>query len=147
MFDSLARDDWTLIMQCEMLAALAALYSLPLSMTRKRKIVFFIDNTGALSALLHGYASKADAARIANVFHLLVTSLECDIYFEWVPSEANISDLPSRLAYAQLFDALSPLLSPGGDAVPFDLELPGDAFAVSSDLALLFALFRSRARA
>ena len=49
--------------------------------------------------LLHpdfGYARKIDCARMVNSFHLLLAALQMRVYFEWVPSEANTSDLPSR---------------------------------------------------
>ena len=101
-WDLLSPVQKVLIMQAEMLAPLAALFSLP-KVFSGRKVILFIDNTGALSALLHGYASKPDCAAIANVFHLLVAYLSIDIWFEWVPSDANICDLPSRLAYADYF--------------------------------------------
>ena len=136
-FDALAWADVTLIMQCEMIAVLSAVFSAPESF-RGRKVIAFVDNTGALSALLHGYASKPDAARITNIFHLLVAALGCDLYFEWVPSAANISDLPSRLAYAEYFDVVRPL----GPSRRFSLTVPA-ALAATAPLAESFAFFRS----
>ena len=61
-----------------------------------RRVLHFIDNTVALSALVHGCASKLDLARMSNLYWLYAASLQCDVYLDWVPSNANISDLPSR---------------------------------------------------
>ena len=97
----LSRDDKTLIMQAEMIAALSALMSAP-SVLAGRKVIMFIDNTGALSSLLNGYSSKPDAARLCNLFHLFAAAIGCSIYFEWVPSKANIADLPSRATMAAI---------------------------------------------
>ena len=37
-------------------------------------------------------------AACSNALHLLDAALQVDAWFEWVPSKANIADLPSRLA-------------------------------------------------
>ena len=49
---------------------------------RDRAIIHFIDNTGALSALVHGYASKPDLARLVNVYHVQVVGLRCMTWHE-----------------------------------------------------------------
>jgi len=104
----------TLIMQCEIAAATWVYYSAP-HIFKSRRVIHFIDNTGALSALLHGYARKLDCARMVNSFHLLAASLRLRVYFEWVPSMANVADLPSRASepgamplYRTLFPASVP---------------------------------------
>ena len=102
-------------MQAELIAAIAAYVSLPRTVAG-RPVIHFIDNTGALSLLVHGYASRPDCARLVNAFHLLQARLKFNAWFEWVPSAANISDLPSRGAYAEFFAAL-----PGSIRVPFAL--------------------------
>ena len=60
-------------------------------------------NTGALSLLVHGYSSRPDCARLVNAFHLLQARLRFRAWFEWVPSAANIADLPSRGAWDEYF--------------------------------------------
>ena len=102
----------TYIMQGEGVGALAPLLSLP-ALFRGRSVVQFQDNTGALSALVHGYASKPDMSRIVNAYHLAQFSLRVRVWFEWVPSEANLADLPSRLEYGEFFSVL-----PGSVWVP-----------------------------
>ena len=91
----------TYIAQGEVVGALAALLSVP-DLFRGRSVIQFNDNTVALSALVNGYASKPDMARVVNAFHVAQFALGTRIWLEWVPSAANIADLPSRLEYARL---------------------------------------------
>jgi hypothetical protein len=58
--------------------------------------LFFVDNTAALSACVHGYTHATDMAILANAVHLQLASLWCHSMFMHVPGEANPSDLPSR---------------------------------------------------
>ena len=67
-----------------------------------RRAIHFIDNTVALAALVHGYAGKPDLAKIVNVFYLQAAALRTSVYLDWVPSKANIADLPSREALLEL---------------------------------------------
>ena len=54
-------------MQAECLAAITVYYSLAaLKCVHNKRILHFVDNTAALSALVHGYASKGDFARQAR---------------------------------------------------------------------------------
>lgn len=98
----LAPDKETYISQMEAMAVVAAFYSLASShpeRLRGRRVNAFIDNTAALSALVHGYTGKEDLAKISNAYHLQLASLRAAAYLEFVPSEANIADLPSRRKY------------------------------------------------
>ena len=61
-----------------------------------RGLYMFVDNIGALSALVHGYARKPDCAAMVNSFHSLVRELRCHPWAEWVPSKLNIADWASR---------------------------------------------------
>lgn len=85
----------TYIIQGELLAAVAALYTCP-DLLAGRAVYMFIDNTAALSAIVHGYARKPDCAPMVNAFHEQVKSLRCFPWAEWVPSAANIADWASR---------------------------------------------------
>ena len=91
----MARQRRTYIAQLEGLAALTPYYTFPRRFAGRR-VVHFIDNTVAQSALVHGYSSTTDMADIANGFHLLAAGLRMAAYFDYVPSKANIADLPSR---------------------------------------------------
>ena len=71
-------------------------------------MIHFIDNTGSLSNLVHGYASRADCGRLTNAFHdPSVARLRCSVWLDWVPSKVSVADLASREdGDAALLDAL-----------------------------------------
>ena len=60
-------------------------------------------------ALVHGYSGKPDLAKSVNVFYLQILSLRCSVYFDYVPSKANIADLPSRREFVRLSSELAGL--------------------------------------
>ena len=102
----LSPDAHTLIQQAELVAAVGVYRSVP-ALLRGAPVIHFIDNTGSLSNLVHGYASRADCGRLTNAFHLSVARLRCSVWLDWVPSKANVADLPSREdGDAALMDAL-----------------------------------------
>jgi hypothetical protein len=81
------------------IAEAMALASAPFSCPHKfkgRSFIHFVDNTFALSLFVHGYAARPDCALLVNQYYLLLASMQARPYFEWVPSAANLSDLPSR---------------------------------------------------
>ena len=61
-----------------------------------RRVIHFVDNTVALSKSVHGYANEPDMAAVVNSIHTCDAALGVEAWFEWVPSHANVSDLPSR---------------------------------------------------
>ena len=85
----------TLISQLELLAVIAANLTFAHLLTKQR-VMYFEDNTTALSAMIYGYSSKEDMARLANMYHLQNFNLDIFAWHEWVPSKANIADIPSR---------------------------------------------------
>ena len=85
----------TYIAQLETLAAMAPYTTWP-ERFAGRRVVHFIDNTVALSSLIHGYARQADMAEMVNAFHLYMAGLRTATYMDYVPSKANIADDPSR---------------------------------------------------
>jgi len=91
----------TYIAQLEVLAGVAVYFTYP-DRVRGRQVNHFIDNTVALSGLVHGYARKLDLARIINAFHLQIAALGANVYYEFVPSKCNVADLPSRDEYELL---------------------------------------------
>ena len=101
LFASWSTDKKTYIAELEALAALAAYSTYP-TLFAGRRVHHFIDNTVALSAMVHGYAGKPELAKAVNVFHLQNAGLRTSVYLDWVPSKANIADLPSRDAFAEL---------------------------------------------
>ena len=91
----------TYIAQLEVLAAISAYFTYP-ELFVGRRVQHFIDNTVALSALVHGYSGKADLAKMVNAFFLQMAGLRASVYCDYVPSKANIADLPSRGALREL---------------------------------------------
>ena len=122
-YSFLTPDLATYITQCELVAAVAVFYTLP-HLLRDRAIIHFIDNTGALSALVHGYASKPDLARLVNVYHVQVVGLRCMTWHEWVPSKANPGDIPTRASRAHEMSpsaAFIPMVLPPIEAIEGDV--------------------------
>jgi hypothetical protein len=86
----------THINSLELLAILAVVWTVGPAMLEDREVLFFCDNTSAMSAAVHGYARSSHMGALSNALHLALASLRCDAWFEWVPSEANCADIPSR---------------------------------------------------
>lgn len=59
-------------------------------------VIWFIDNRAALSHLITGAASSADAAEIALRVQLLLVHARARVCYEYVDSDANASDVFSR---------------------------------------------------
>ena len=87
--------------QLELLAAASAYYSLS-PWLYKHDVIHFIDNTAAASGMAKGYSPVIDSARIIHAFHALNVNLQTNVHFEWVKSEANIADMPTRNSFALL---------------------------------------------
>ena len=126
---------------CELIAGIAPYLTLP-DLFRGRDVMHWIDNTGALSALIKGYSGKPDLARITSMFHMFNCGLQSRVYFEYVESKANVADLPSR----DSFEFLNALRS-----VSVDMRLPSvDEWDASlsywRDLATANTHVRTRAR-
>ena len=92
--------------QCELLAASIVYTSMP-ELFRARQVIHWIDNTSAISCLIHGYSGKVDSALLVNAFHLFNAGLKARIHFEYVESKANVADLPSRQEFVYLLLSLA----------------------------------------
>ena len=44
-----------------------------------------------------GYSSAVDSARIVQAAHATIAGLDADVWFEYVRTDANVSDEPSRV--------------------------------------------------
>ena len=116
-----------------------AVYSTYPALFAGRKVNHFVDNSVALSALVHGYSGKPELAKTVNVFYLQMVAVRTSVYFDYVPTKANIADLPSRGAHERTRHELSGLHRRGG--APDKLLIPSvaqwtaplDSWAVRSD--------------
>ena len=75
-------------------------------MLRGRSAIFWIDNLAAKFGLQKGYSRVEDSGRIVNAFKVKQASLYLRTWFEYVPSEQNIADLPSRDAFQAMLDVI-----------------------------------------
>ena len=78
-----------------MVAAVAARITFP-DVLAGKEVIHFVDNTTALSKAVHGYANEPDMANLVNSLHICDAVLAIDAWWEWVPSKANVADLPRR---------------------------------------------------
>ena len=120
----------TYIGQFELCAALAAIISLPEEWLRGRPIELWVDNSGAVGSLVKGYSGIADCARIVNLFHFAIARIGvASIWIDYVASESNPADVPSRLhemSAAEAKVALSEFGSIMGMTLPVFATEDGD---------------------
>jgi hypothetical protein len=117
-------DRKTYIAELEALAAMAVYSTYP-DLFTGRKVNHFVDNSVALSALVHGYSGKPELAKTVNVFYLQMVAIRTSVYFDYVPTKANIADLPSRGAHERTRHELSGLRRRG--SAPDKLLIPSVA--------------------
>ena len=92
-----------------------------------RPVELWIDNSGAIGALLRGYSGVPDCARIVNMFHFAIAKLGlASLWIDYVPSESNPADVPSRLDEMSESQAASELAELGD---PMQMVLPDFADA------------------
>ena len=82
--------------QVEILAAILPYVSAP-ELFRGKRVLHWIDNTAALSAMMRGYSRSPDYARLVHAFHAFNVGLGARVYFEYVRSKGNVADEPSRI--------------------------------------------------
>ena len=94
-FAELDRPKEQYIGQLELLAAVVAYTTFPEEL-RGRRVIHWIENESAVYALVKGYSSAPDSARVVNLFQGCVAQLAVTPWVEYVQSSDNIADLPSR---------------------------------------------------
>ena len=88
----------TYIGQFELVAAIVPFVSLPAEWFSGWPIELWIDNSGAVGGLVKDYSGVPDCARIINTFHFAVARLGvASLWIDYVPTESNPADIPSRL--------------------------------------------------
>ncbi len=76
------------------------------------KVLMFVDNVPAACALSQGISKQEDLQCLSSLFHSLCAGYHVKFWIEWVPSEANIADVPSRQASTMHF-ARTSVFPPG----------------------------------
>ena len=71
-----------------------------------RSAIFWIDNLSAKYGLQKAYSKVEDSGRIINAFKVRQTTLRLRCWFEHIPSEQNIADLPSRGDYTRMMEVI-----------------------------------------
>jgi hypothetical protein len=66
---------------------------------RGRSILWFVDNIAAAAAMSRAAASSRDGSHLAGVMALSMIRLRARVWFEYIESASNPSDVLSREAY------------------------------------------------
>jgi hypothetical protein len=61
-----------------------------------RQVIHWINNESAVYSLAKGYSGAADSARVVILYHACVAQLGVTPWLEYVHTDDNIADLPSR---------------------------------------------------
>ena len=78
-----------------------------------------VNNTSAVAALAKGYSGSPDSGHLVHALHATALGLGCSCYFEYVRSEANVSDMPSRVDLSgRVWDCGLPGAGPVSRPVP-----------------------------
>ena len=81
----------------------------------------WIDNSGAIGALIKDYSGVADCARLVNTFHFAAAKAGIQsLWIDYVPSESNPADIPSRVHEMTAREAAEALRDLG-DQIPMVL--------------------------
>ena len=85
----------------------------------------WIDNAGAIGALIKGYSGVPDVARLVNLFEFSVAALGASsLYIDYVPSESNPADVPSRVhTHEMSTEEASEAMAEYGQRVPMKIPL------------------------
>ena len=117
------RERETYIGQFELLGAICPFVSLPPEWFQGYPVELWVDNSGAVAALVRDYSGLPDCSRLVNIFHFAIAKLGLEsLWIDYVPSESNPADTPSRAH--ELRDAES-ALAEFGPYVP--MTIPGFA--------------------
>jgi len=122
-----------IINQLELLAILCAVLTFG-RLLEDRRVWFWCDNCAALSGAIHGYARAPHLAQLSNEIHLRFAALQISAWFEWVPTECNIADIPSRPQGPEEYDFYA---RESFERWPGEMVFPSSEKVKSHDLDLL----------
>eukprot|EP00435_Cladocopium_sp_Y103_P062494 s445_g24.t1 len=135
-------DKWvprrTYINLLELLAVPLLAFSAP-EILRGRDIIWFLDNQAAWRAIIRSASSASDVSHLSLLVGLQFAKLQCNPWFEWVPSHQNLSDPLSRQGW---MDPTVVAAIQSGTWTPLTLRPPWhvltpDLKAISSFIAAL----------
>ena len=112
----------TYIGQFELIGAIVPFISLPREWFEGRPIELWIDNAGAVGALIKGYSGKPDCARIVNMFHFAFARVGAtSLWIDYVNTESNLADVPSRFHEMSKHEIMAESVELGG---PVEATIP-----------------------
>lgn len=83
--------------QVELVGAFSPYNALDASVWAGKQVIHWVDNSSAVAALAKGYSSAIDSALIVQATHATLAGLGADVWFEYVRTDANVADEPSRV--------------------------------------------------
>ena len=114
----------TYIGQLEAMAADAFVHTLPADRLHNRKAYMWIDNLSAMYLLRKGYSKVGDTGKVGNSFRVMQTKRQLRMWFEYVPSEENIADLPSRRKWCELHRVIDSVSGGSRTCFRYDVVIP-----------------------
>ena len=81
---------------------LSLYHSLPRDMLAHELILHFVDNQGVIWNLVEATSTDPGCAGMAHSTALMQARLSCRVWYEYVASDANVADLPSRGDFAYI---------------------------------------------
>lgn len=137
--------DHSLIGQLELIAAAAPYVSFPVETFQGWDVLHFIDNTSALYGMVKGYSSRPDSLAIIRAFHVANLAVRANVWFNYVASKANVADLPSRGAIAEMIGCIASFSSGFSEKDEVAFVMPAcsrDVDAIWSEVMAQFPGYR-----
>ena len=89
----------TQIVVGELLAVCLA-FSLYPSLLKEQSVIAFVDNISVIHISVNGAARQIDTGAFTAALQRRITKLRTDVWWEYVPSQSNLSDGGSRVGTA-----------------------------------------------
>jgi len=106
--------------------AVAGQWIFPPTLFRGQRVIHWIDNLSAVAGLCKGYSRVHDSVRLVHAFHAFANGLGARVWFEYVPTKANVSDAPSREDLSGRFYPFEFVELPGVGSWDAGLTLPNE---------------------
>ena len=82
------------------LLAVCLAFSLYPSMLQEQSVIAFVDNISVIHISVNGAARQIDTGAFTTALQRRITKLRTDVWWEYVPSQSNLSDGGSRVGTA-----------------------------------------------